>query len=503
MAETLDAKIEKEVERVKAIAIALHKQFKATPINASRMANSRRGIQARRYSVLNDDCVAVVDSELQVRFSDLDNIVSLRKFIDYSNNVYSAVINRLAQVYKTSPRRWFRSSDKNAAQQDTELFHALVDDDYLDARMSQVNRIALALNECFIRPRLVAGEMHFDILSPHQVEVMSDGTHLLALAYETAQKGVYAIWTDSFIAQLTEVDRGDVAVEVSLNPYRIIPFVVYRKDEPVTGYWLGMQGQDLYDAYVDQTIGRSWLNRVFHFQSYKQLYREGMESSTLSHGVSASDDRPGPDAVLEGKYGLLDLQTNLLEFFKVLEGKQARVAHNWGLEPDSLSTTTQPGNARFLSYAALLDARKAQIKHFRRSDKALMKMIALVANAELDAGFSLRTEPEIDYAEPIYIDEPRYRLEFEEKAISMGMLSMAEALMRHNPDIATIDEAMERLEENFVQWAKFSEFKRSFSLPNSLTDNPGPDPREAGKLGGRPPTDPATKTPEERIAKGE
>lgn len=439
----------------------------------------RRSIQVERYSILNDDYDEYLSRAIKDRFGSVTYTSwEIEKYIDKSANVYKYICGLLSVVYLEPPQRTFKKKSDDA------LYNEVVDVQDLDAAMEQVNLLTTACNECFVRPVLRKNRIDIDIIPPHDVEVESDGPVLTALCYpvKIGEETFYYYWDDE--SHLVFDERLNI-VEEKMHGYGEIPIVTYRRMRPINGFWLGRSGQDLVNCFLDQTIHRSWINRVGHIQSFQQVYREEDEGLGDAIGQTQLNPTFGPDSIPRGKFRTLNLNTDVRKQLEVAEAKLQRTAANWHISSDALNQTTHTsGIARLLSYSSLLEHRRRTIKYYRPVDKKLMHLQCAIWN--VDGGgekFSEDPSPSINYAEPELIATQLDRINLLEKEVSQGVRSPVDYVMRNDPDLESRDDALDVIKRNLDEGRVVQEHRRSFQVPENLD---APQKQAEGEQGGRP-----------------
>lgn len=456
--------------------------------------DARRSMQVERYSILGDDYDEYLRSAIRDRFGSVTYASwEVEKYLDKSANVYKYICGLLSVVYLEPPQRTF------SVESDDELYRQVVDVQDLDAAMEQVNLVTTACNECFVRPVFRKERIDIDIIPPYDVEVESDGPVLTAFCYPVriGEETFYYYWDDehhiAFDERLNIVDE-------KIHGYGEIPIVTYRRMRPIVGFWLGFSGQDLVHCFLDQTIHRSWINRVGHIQSFQQVYREEDEGLGDAIGQSQLDPTFGPDSIPRGKYRTLNLNTDVRKQLEVAEAKLQRTAANWHISSDALNQTTHTsGVARLLSYSSLLEHRRRTIKYYRPVDKRLMRLQCAIWNVDGSGEkFSEDPRPGIDYAEPELIATQLDRINLLEKEIQQGVRSPVDYVMRNNPDLEFRSDALDVIKRNLDESRVVQEHRQSFQVSENLDAS---QKQAEGEQGGRPENEDGTEEVSQALEK--
>lgn len=443
--------------------------------------DQRSSLQSERYNILTDNYDWYIQLKIEERFGTSTKAASELKgrFLDKSANIYKYMIRLLSVVYKEPPIRSFK------LQRDSKLFDQACNVNDLDSAMERVNQITTACNECFVLPSVRNGELDFDIILPHTAEVHSDGRHLLAIVYPITVDGEeqYIYWDDQY--KITFSKGGGAVDGPAPHQYGFCPIVTYRRARPVTGFFIGWEGQDLVHAFCDQIIGRSWINRISYVQSFTQVFREQDDGIGDQIGMVRDNPTFGPDSLPVGKFRTLDLKTDVRAQLEVLERKLQRVAANWGISAETLNQAKHTsGLEKLLSFSGLMEYRLQTIKHYRPVDKELMIKSCKIWN--IDGGgekFSNDPQPRINYAEPRLVESQMDQVSLQEKEEGIGASSPVDYVMSRDPDIKDRAEAMIIIKRNLKEQQVVQEHKRSFQVP----ENQDPEQKAAeGEMGGRP-----------------
>jgi len=441
------------------------------------LSDNRREIQSVRYSILNDNTKNLVVNRIYELFSDVDNRSDLVKFLDLSNNSYKSIINLLATVYKDAAIRSFED------QSDNDLYHSIVDSEQLDVLLEKVNRLTISLNECILHICIRDEKPSYDIILPQSCVVYSDGPILKAILYQLENE-TYIYWDEKLILYL---DKSGKLVHKEPNRYGVLPFVVFRREYPASGFWLGPSGEDLVELYYHQVIYRTYLKRISYYQSYMQITQDSHDANAIGASLVTMEKQTlGPHTFLEGKFSVLDLKTDLTSFYNVIELSLQRVAANWGISADTLTHSKHTsGLERLLANAGLLEYRKSLIKLFRPADVTLMKLTCHVWNIDKKSGskFTESPKPSIDYSDLSLVESPREEIEVFKVKLDYGLASPVDWIMKKNPDITTRDKAMDYIKRNLSELDIVLEFKRSKQIPENQDIA---TKTEEGNQGGRP-----------------
>lgn len=431
--------------------------------------NKRRANQLLRLDLLHDRLEKPYRAEITQRFSDPDNRDQLITFRDFGFNPYKAVINRLAQVYREQPRRFFMD------ESDDELWRSVVVDD-LDQIAEQVNRVTVALNECLVVPRVRGSNIDFDIITPDTVELLSDGLNILAVCWVV--EGGYEYW-DGLYHKLFDARCNLVRKEDNLLGE--VPVVTYRRARPLGGFWLGEDGNDLVSMTFDQLIRRAWENLLVWFNSHPEMARKPGTDQTNNYGTLPVSQASGPSKILDGEFQVLDVQADIRQIVETTARKLEDAAASWGVSEAALKESELgSGLARLLATAALSEYRMNLIKHFRPADQKLMSMAARVWNAHSESPnrFSDNTEPRITYGEPRLVLGPLDELQILAKGMENGTMSPVDYMLKHYPDLSTRDEALERMRRNLQEIGEVIDARARYNDPELLA-------RITGAVGGQ------------------
>lgn len=443
---------------------------------------NRRSQQRDRYAILNDDYQAVIEQCLEQRARSRKNRMLATQFLDTSINALQMIVHAQAVVYSQSPSRTFSVAG------DQSIWDETIDppEHDLDLAMEQVNRIALACNECVVRPVFRGGRLELDVIPPHRIAVVADGMTPLALGYERETDETYSIWTPS--ANVIVSKRKEVLFSAP-NPYGVLPFVVYRRAIPTDGFWCGTPGRTLLDGYLDQVLLRTWGNVLMFTRTSKQLGKRPNQNIVEGRQVTGrQQEELSPVSVLDGDYTVLDLSLDPRAYWAVADNKLRLLGqcHGISIEVNTAADGAVSATQSILSHSALKEVRDAQVKMFHASDLQLMQLIALIYNVDVlpVAGarrFSDEPRPQIEYAPlPIIQSEIDRLTEFQLK-FDLNLASPIDYYREQHPDLSE-DECRALWEETMAINTRQLEMRRAANPPVPETQRQGGRPFETPRV---------------------
>jgi hypothetical protein len=144
-----------------------------------------------------------------------------------------------------------------------------------------------------------------------------------------------------------------------------------------------------------------------------------------------------------------------------------------------------------LARQPLLEQRARQSKLWRRSERDLFRLTAMVAEREHPLYRDLRADTpfSVDFRDEPGLEDPQIQNAVWEKRIQMGLMSQVDALMEIHPDWdrETATKEAQRIVDERAIWVGM--VKEMQTAAGSI-DSAGATPQENGAKGGRPPGPP-------------
>ena len=199
---------------------------------------------------------------------------------------------------------------------------------------------------------------------------------------ETAEKG--------FIYTIEQKGKEEKIIDTQENPYRdekgnvVLPFVLFSKEEAVDKLLNFTSGNDLRDANMNLAVNLTHLNSLLKFQSYKQAYiitdnktripKEMMLDPMMMLLIKSAEGK--------GQVGVLDLQADIKATWETIKERITTVLAQQGISPQNyeLSGTPQSGFALKINNQGKMEAREAQLPHYRKKEKELFELSRVVYN---------------------------------------------------------------------------------------------------------------------------
>jgi hypothetical protein len=279
----------------------------------------------------------------------------------------------------------------------------------------------------------------------------------------------------------TTVDGKDVT-----ETKTILPFVLYSKHYPVDELLDFSTGNDLRDLNVNAAILMIWINQLAKFQSFKQIVFNTDDPEKIPDGMAI-----GPDEILinptkegEGSVQVLDLQTRVIDLFKLLQDRIMGVLAGYGISPENftMSASPQSGFALKISNIGKLEAREQQIPGYTLSEKELFDVERSVWNYHKPSNkISEDAELKVDFAEIEFPKSPKEKAEEFNFLQAHNVVTEIDLIMKNNPDLTE-----EQAEQVYAENKAFNDANRPepvqlnpMKQPNNQPPNNKPIPPKA------------------------
>jgi hypothetical protein len=220
----------------------------------------------------------------------------------------------------------------------------------------------------------------------------------------------------------------------------VLPFVLYSKSYPVDELLDFSTGNDVRDLNVNVAILMIWVNQLAKFQSFKQIVFNTDNPEKIPDGM-----RVGPDDIMinptkegDGSVQVLDLQTKILDQFKLIKERIMTVLAGYGISPEnfSMSASPQSGFALKISNIGKLEARENQIPGYAYSEKELFDIERTVWNYHRPKEkISEESELVVDFAEVTFPKSSKEKAEEFNFLQAHNVVTEIDLIKSKNPDL--------------------------------------------------------------------
>ena len=434
------------------------------------LETARRQEAENRLSIYNDAWLDILDAEMDNQFNEKTR-GDVKQMPAIDQNVLKRIVNEVSVVYQSPANRAFIIGEGDTAKED-ENYNDLMNAIPINLTMEKTNRMTNLINESliYIVPR--NDRIEYDILTSDLVEVYQNPenskdveaicfTQTLVDTKGTAT--IYYIYWDVAGKHLKfDADFEPVSIEGNPNdenPYKdpnnkgrtILPFVIFHKDFPINTVWNPTLGGDVVSNTKQVGVLLTYLNYLYKTQSFKQKYFTGVNVKDVLKDLV---NDPLWNIVInspDGKVGVLDYQVAIDTLWEIIMAKIGAVANNYGMSLDNFKLVGAPesGYALKIKNLPLEKIVEGQIKLYRWHEKDLAEKTRIINNYQFkNAKINEKAVFKIDFAEPVYPENPEDTRKQWTFDIQMGAKSAADYSIAVNPDLKSEKEAIESIKKN-------------------------------------------------------
>lgn len=420
----------------------------------------RRERHARRNNLYRDGGSDYMRSVIDRVFQDPEVRRLRKEWVDHArfSNSLKRIVNEVSTVYAEPAARLVGGSEENRV-----AFAQLVEEMKLDEVMDYANRMLNLHRAILLGPRVRdEGDgkrcVVVDVITPDQVIAVcdpNDPSRVIAWAiqveYRSARRPdgwrppAWQLWNDHE-SWLLDKDLRPIGEPVphGLGVCPLLPINYHA--ETIAGFWPGEEGEDLVAAQV-----AIWMANILLLKETKSATKQTTISGDVTTAArNQSMDTEVPSHFPEGvTASTVDMSMDTSLFTAAGDHALARVGNNYGLSMGALTHQgVQSAEARELMLEPLRHLRRRQIKTFRRVEKSLAQLIAVIARVDAPtlafdaAGFR------INFGEPQVLQTEAERLATFKERQALGVDNVIDFMRRQDPDLDEAD-AIASLRRNF------------------------------------------------------
>src|SRR3990170_3104862 len=353
--------------------------MRGTFLRAKREAEEARLIEAgQRVEILHDDWKDLLILKLQQIYRAKKIRDRIPETVSTEHNVLKRIATELATVYKWGATRELAVKAQNV------IARQLYEECRADEVLERANFYLNPLRDLLLIPRVVDGRLKIDIALPDRTTVIQheeDPSQALGfwtqrtLSHTTGYPIVEYLYADAERWKLVRSD-GSVRREWEHGLGRL-PAVVVHADERVGEFWDSSAFSDAVEATLSVGCDLFRLHRMFQWQSELQPTFSG-NPRKVAKGLTVGGDTLW---AAEGQWGVLHLQADPTHLLQTIRARIGWIAAQYGLAADvyDLSATANSGLQIRLKRAPLMEQRARQIKRWRRVERELLMLIAMVS----------------------------------------------------------------------------------------------------------------------------
>lgn len=395
-----------------------------------------------RLAMLQDDWQHLVYSKLWQVFQSAKIRATIPGFLTTEHNILKRIANEISTVYKWGATRTLIT---DAA---TETARALWEEMRIDEVLAYTQLVTNVVRDHIIAPRVVDGTMrvvHF--LGDRTTVVQDTNDPSVAVAMRSQETlsqtpgftQIRSIYADAEVWRTWD-ENGNMLSEEEHGLGRF-PAVVIHAGERVGCFWGDSEFRDVAEANVAIAINLFRLNRLTHFQSELQpTYRGNARDVAKGKTIGGDNLWAGP-----GDWGVLNLQGDPSKLISVIQSQIGWIANQHGIAADvyNLSAGATSGFQIRLKRAPIESVRAAQLKLWRRVERELLLLMAMVSERDhplhrldpMDAEFKL-----LDFHEEPMLEDPKTQNDVWAERLKLGVTSEARIAQELNPDL-TLEQA--------------------------------------------------------------
>jgi hypothetical protein len=434
----------------------------------------------RRLEILQDDWKDILLQKLYEIYRSPRIRERLPGIVSTEHNVFKRIVTELSTVYKWGATR------EVAKAGDQELADQLWTEARIDSVLERANLYCNGLRDLFICPRVVDGQLRYDLFLPDRTSVIQhpdDPTKAVGLITERTLANtpgytrVERLYAD---AEVWRRYNDDGSVSEWAHGLGRLPAVAIHAEEPTEAFWNGSIGSDIVDATLSVGADLVKLSRLLQFQSELQVAYQGNPRDVAkalplgAEGLWAA----------KGLFNVLNLQADPSHIITTIKARLGWIATQHGLAADvyDLSTTASSGLQLRLKRAPLEQARVRQIKSWRAVEKELLLLTAQVTQRDHPL---LKLDPLVEYKlldfheEPM-LEDPMTQNRVWQERIDMGLTSQPRVLREMHPDLSK-EESMELAKEIASERGIWAEVVRALQIKSG--GDPGPSAQQNGRAG--------------------
>lgn len=447
-----------------------------------------------RLDMLEDDWRDVLLKHIGTLY-DPEMFDELAPHVSTEHNVFKRFATEYSQVYKWGARRELGTA------RETDKADVLWEEAEIDDTLEQSNLYLNALRDLILIP-LVGddGRMFIEILTPDRVTVvqrMDRPTEISAFwftryaadtqnnwmsrLYNRSPLNVEKVLVDDYAYRI--FDKNDrLKLEVPHGIGRL-PAVIAHAEKRTRSFWQPFPFGDVVE--LNKTVGA-----LLTGMSYLQKMQAELQP-TYKGDIDdvAEGTMLGASKVLSGKgdWGTLNLQASPQHYIDHINHRIGLVAQNYGLSPAALSLSGDPasGFAFRMQRQPLLEARKKQLKKWRRVERDLFVLMAQVSQrfhpiVKLDPAADFF----VNFAEAEFTESPEMENRIDDENVAARRTSRIDVIMRRDPDL-TRAQAEKKLQRILDDEAMVIGWEKNLNAPSDPSAPQGLSPRENGKLGAK------------------
>lgn len=449
----------------------------------------RRARAQKRHDFYTDKLEDHIRARIYLTFDAEEVAKEVARFVPLAcaNSLQKRIVNEIARgVYAQPIRRKFTGP---AAAADEIAYRALSKEMDLDTHMDSLTCLTQNHNDMLGFVRYIPGiGMSLDEITPAQSFVIphpKKPSIPLAIGYEakidlpTGPATHWIVWDDT---EYFEVDAaGYRAGPSGAHPFKRIPMVQIHRSARYANFYDGDTGEDLVAATEQVALINALVLKLHKWQGEKTVVAIGGHvgaDKTLDAGEIVN--LPDVASIQQ-----LDLVTDPGHYLKTKNEIETTAAANHGISRERLNQQGKGGDDN-----ALRERTSSLMRVMGRAEVDLYEIVTVVSRQHPEHRLSGTSTMQPDYPPVNGRVDRMEQLQIRAKEREMGLSNPVKEYREDNWECADDDEARARLTEGSEDFAWWLEIYRRLNIRTDGTSmQPGQDPVENGKMGGRPPVE--------------
>jgi hypothetical protein len=352
----------------------------------------------------------------------------------------------------------------------------------LDPALEKAEEYKNATGDAFVIPYWSVAEkcVRFHVVSPSYCDVETDETGgIIAYIYNDKR-----LLPDGTYQEKDK--RGDWGSSQD-SGLDVAPIAWFRLDPYSELIWSANEIKDLVLGTLEIGLSESINNVGEHFRAYKQPFLSGPSDGTAPKRAAAGM-RLGQDIILEREIGTVDLADPTNPQYDAIRKKISDLAATRGISDKTYFAQARISNAEDAAVFTpeLRNRWRKSIKYQLDPERQLLTAVVGLINKW--NGSDLKIRPDgyvIDYREPIpELESPGAALNVLKLGVESGVDSAVEYVMRHDQEVVTREDAMEKIKMYAEDTAEVNRLYIEHNIPRGELGK-GLTPQENGRIGGQ------------------
>lgn len=432
-----------------------------------------RDLQAAAWSIYQHDHVSILYSLINNRF-DHDTAEFYRHFTNPVQNPLRRIAQLLSVTYTTPT---YRTSGYAATDRAVRRYVR-----GLDPALEKAEEYKNATGDSFIVPYWSEIEkcVRFHVLNPSLIEVEVDDTG----STKSIDYNGLRFYQDGRYSTKNKDGEWTAPIDSGLT---VCPIVWFRMDPYCGEVWSVQAVRDLVLGTLEIGVSEAMNNSGEHFRSYNQTFLKSDMTDGQRAAAMKSIDL-GPEVMSSREIGTVQLSDPSNPQYDAIRKKISDLAATRGISDKTYFAQARISNAEDAAVFTpeLRNRWRKNIKYQLDPERQLLTAVVSLINKWTDTELKIRPDGYlIDYREPIpELESPGAALDVLKKGVESGVDSAVEYVMRHDQEVVTRDDAMEKIKMYAEDTAEVNRLYIERNIPRGELGK-GLTPQENGRIGGQ------------------